>query len=102
MISNSPIQLFTIVTNGVATPKPYYVAQETTNRVNGRISLTDIQLSNGVKGEFSFWVKNLFNHVDPLYTFGAGNSLNATTPRPQSAIYIAPPRTFGGEFRALF
>jgi len=40
--------------------------------------------------------------VDPLATFGAGNALNVTTPRPQSAVYIGAPRTFGGELRATF
>ena len=102
MIAYSPVRLFTIVTNGVATPKPYYVAPITSNRVNARISLADIQLSDRVRGELSFYAKNLLNHVDPLATFGAGNALNPTTPRPQSAVYIGAPRTFGAELRATF
>ena len=102
MVVASPVRLFTVVSNGVATPKPYYVGSSSSNRVNGRVSLMDLSLSGGVKGELTFWVKNLLNHVDAAHIFGAGNALNATTPRPQTAIYLQPPRTLGGEFRIHF
>ena len=54
MIIALPVRLFTVVSNGVATPKPYYVGSSSSNRVNGRVSLIDVPLAGGMKGELSF------------------------------------------------
>jgi len=79
------------VSNGAAVPRPNYNSGGSTNRVNGRITLGDIGLANVAKGALSFWVINLFNHVDRGFGFAAGNALNATTPPPQSPILLQPP-----------
>lgn len=100
----APYKLLTIVnaTGTAAAPAPRYNPGVFTNRINGRISLADIPLANSVRGEFSFWVKNLLNHVDPGQLFPAGNALSAAQPYPQAATYLQPPRTMGAEFRVQF
>jgi len=102
----SPVRLVTntSTTGGVTTvrPNPYYVAPVSSNRVNGRITLGDIALGGGVKGEIAFWGKNIFNHVDGSHAFGSGNAITANMPQPMSSIYLQPPRTFGGDLRVTF
>ena len=102
MFVASPVRLITNTRNGVAIPNPYYVAPVSSNRVNGRITLSDILLPNGIKGEISFWGKNIFNHVDGSHAFGSGNALTPNMPQPMSSVYLQPPRTFGGDLRIQF
>ena len=104
MICCAPYRLATIVNAAgtAASPSPRYNPGVSTNRINVRASISDIPLQAGVKGELSFWVKNLLNHVDLAQVFPAGNALNASQPYPQAAGYLQPPRTMGGEFRVQF
>jgi len=105
MIVASPVRLFTLAATAAApgsptivTPRPYYVAPSSSNRVNGRVSLGDIALASGAKAEISIWAKNLFNHVDISHAFAAGNADLPT----RSAVYLQPPRTYGADLRITF
>jgi len=104
MICCAPYRRATIVnaTGTAASPSPRYNPGVFTNRINTRVGISKIPLSDGVQGEISFWVKNLLNHVDPGQLFPAGNALNVAQPYPQAATYLQPPRTMGGEFRIQF
>jgi iron complex outermembrane receptor protein len=104
MICCAPYRLATFInaTGTVQSPAPRYNPGVSTNRINARMSFSEIPLRSGVKGELSFWVKNLLNHVDLAQLFPAGNALNASQPYPQAATYLQPPRTMGGEFRIQF
>lgn len=100
----APYKLLTVVNAAgtVASPSPRYNPGVSTNRINTRIGIADIMLDSGLKGELSFWVKNLLNQVDLAQLFPAGNGLSAAQPYPQAAAYLQPPRTLGGEFRLQF
>ena len=91
----------TIVTAGVAAPKPTYNAPAHTNTVNIRLAITDIPLGFA-SAEIAFWGQNVLNVAAPAYTFAAGNGLNASQPVAQSTVYLAPPRVLGGELRIKF
>lgn len=104
MICCAPYRLATIAdaTGTVGSPSPRYNPGVSTNRINMRAGISEIPLQSGVKGELSFWVKNLLNQVDLGQVFPAGNALSAAQPYPQAAAYLQPPRTMGGEFRIQF
>jgi hypothetical protein len=85
----------------LVTPRPTYNPGVSTNRVNAQIGITDIWLG-GTMADIVFWGKNMFNHVDGGYAFGAGNGLNAAQNIGQTTVFLQPPRTYGVDFRIKF
>jgi hypothetical protein len=85
----------------LVTPRPTYNPGVSTNRVNAEIGITDIPLG-GTKADIVFWGKNIFNHADGGYAFGAGNGLNAAQNIAQKTVFLQPPRTYGVDFRIKF
>ena len=100
----APYKLLTTVNAAgtIASPAPRYNPGVFTNRINGRVSVSEIELAGNSKAELSFWIKNAFNAVNPGQLFPAGNALNASQPYAQAATYLQPPREFGAELRFQF
>lgn len=90
----SPIIYQTIVINGVGTAQPRWNPGFDFSRFNANATLSEVRLGQ-VEAQFRIWMKNIFNRANPSYSFAAGNSLNAASPRPNSIMYLLPPRTMG-------
>ncbi|GAY21741.1 TonB-dependent receptor [Sphingobium fuliginis] len=95
LLSGSPeITKTNINPDGSFTPLSGFNPGARTDRANARIAFRRIPLLNSsTTGEFSLWVKNLFDHVDRAFGFASG--VNGPS-IPQ------PPRTMGADFRVQF
>ena len=95
------IGITTVSAAGVVTPRPTYNPSFSRSRVDARIGITDIPIA-GTTADITFWGKNIFNHVDVAYSYGAGNSLSAAQSIAQASVFLLPPRTYGVDFRVKF
>ena len=101
MFVGAPAIYQTLIVNGVVNRQARYNSGITTSRFNASVALREIKLGSS-SADLRLWVKNIFNHADGAFAFPAGNALSATAPRPNSIIYLQPPRTFGGELTFRF